>query len=178
MLVVAMKRYSTLIFLLIVQVGCNPSTEYRFEVAQGDSTGIVSIENAEIANLGLANESIVVSGVFSNRTSSVIYVRPCGGGRPTYTIEKLVGGAWVDAVLPVCSLKDVPPTILNPGETIHHEIIISTNIEAYAVWQVPSLPGTYRVLYGLYETHNEEGLSYGHLLPDEARTSNIFKIAK
>lgn len=173
-----MKLYTTLFFLLILNVGCDTATEYRFEVAHEDSTGIVSIDNVEIANLGLANESIVIEGIFFNKTSSVIYVRSCGGGRPDYTVEKLVDDVWVDAVLPNCLLEGVPPTLLNPGETIHHEIIISTNIEAYAVWQVPSLPGTYRVLYGLYETHNEEGLSYGQLLPDEARMSNIFRIAQ
>ena len=119
---------------------------------------------------------------YTNPTDKTVYFVKCGHQPPAPVLQKQEGEDWTNALGKVCRLILTPPVEVKPGETYTQTIFFESSLRSntYPRFSVEEIPGTYRLVYRIYETwapfRDEPGL--GKLFPLEARISNEFQITE
>ena len=140
--------------------------------------GMLRTDRSEYILTRESNTIRVDIGVtFDNRTGKAVYIPACHGAHPPI-LEKFEGGRWIVAYAPAVLLCLGPPVVVPAGETYEYEYRVvagapGTNIEPK--FDVDAIPGTYRLVWGLFEEKLPDGLTR-QPLPAESRTSNTFRI--
>lgn len=123
---------------------------------------------------------VEVTATYTNRTGGTVYLQKCGHTPPAFTLQKEVGGEWVDAWRQACALVLVPPVEIPPGEsyTTTARIHAARTPNALPRFEVEEVPGTYRLVFQMLRTWDPHGSRPGldPPLPLEARVSNPFRI--
>ncbi len=124
--------------------------------------------------------SIPVS--YTNPTHKTVYFVKCGYQQPAPVLQKYEGGEWTNALGEVCPLVLTPPVEVTPGETYTQTVLMWSSLRSnsYPQFAVEEIPGTYRLVYRIYETWTPERdePDLGKLFPLEARISNEFQITE
>ena len=124
--------------------------------------------------------SIPVS--YTNPTHKTVYFVKCGYQQPAPVLQKYEGENWTNALGKVCDLVLTPPVEVEPGETYTQTVVLWSWLypNLYPQFSVEEIPGTYRLVYRIYETwdpkRDEPGL--GKLFPLEGRISNEFQLTE
>ena len=119
---------------------------------------------------------------YTNPTDKTIYFVKCGYQQPAPVLQKYEGGEWINALGKVCDLILTPPVEVEPGETYTQTVVMWSSLRpnTYPSFGVEEIPGTYRLVYRIYETwdpeRDEPGL--GELFPLDGRISNEFQLTQ
>lgn len=119
---------------------------------------------------------------YTNPTHKTVYFAMCGYQQPAPVLQKYERGEWTNALAKVCDLVLTPPVEVEPGETYTQTVVMWSSLRSnsYPQFGVEEIPGTYRLVYRIYETwdpkRDEPGL--GKLFPLEGRISNEFQLTE
>ena len=119
---------------------------------------------------------------YTNPTNKTVYFAKCGHQPPAPVLQKYENEEWTNALGKVCRLILTPPVEVEPGETYVQTVSLASSLRPNTEprFSVKEIPGTYRLIYRIYETWEPygEGPGLGKLLPIEARVSNEFEVTK
>lgn len=151
----------------------------------GERGGRPAIETqSDTAVLRAFSDSVSGSVVatYTNRTSAPVYLGRCGTSRhPGVVLDKEIEGAWSLSYDPVCAMIGAPPLEVRPGESRTDTLPLWDYRlpHSYPNFKSPEIPGTYRIVYEVYDccsTPPGGGVRFGPPLPREGQVSEAFRI--
>jgi hypothetical protein len=126
----------------------------------------------EVAGAGFLSTTLSIT--YTNRTGGKVY-------KPHYdcpSFERLSGGEWeeFDDDLECAGVLEWPPLALMPGQEWSDTVnfVIRNEPERLAA----AVPGTYRLVYELYEGYSPRPPEFHSPLEKEQRVSNRFEIVQ
>ena len=122
---------------------------------------------------------LTIAVTFTNRTADTIVLHPCYDRIPAVALEKWVDGEWraaFDRACPDVRYSNAPR--LEPGESRTDTVRLSATLRPNARprFELGTVPGLYRVVYGGAHRGWQPNGSLGALLPKELRVSNAFRV--
>ena len=124
---------------------------------------------------------LTIAATFTNRTADTIVLRPCYDRRPAVVLEKWVGGEWRPAFDQACpDVLYLNAPRLAPGESQTDTVVMSATFlpNARPRFELGTVPGLYRMVYGRVHRGWKAELYLGPLLPKELRVSNAFRVVE
>lgn len=139
-----------------------------------DENAPIKIDSISYSSDG---QSVFTRSSFKNTSGKSIYF-------PTFVsddinpieVEKRVNGEWIFAYTIFSQAIDTPPLEVAPDSVLKREFPIYFP-ELLKTQSIEETKGTYRLVFGLYESWDEQK-DEGRLLPKEQRVSNSFQIEK
>ncbi len=125
-----------------------------------------------------------IVATYTNYGDRPVYLGRCGfSPEPHFVLEKNIGEDWTVAYSPICDMVLAPPFEVQPGEvrTDTLELYDFDSPNMYRYFRVHSIPGTYRIVYKIYDccpTKKGGSPRLGSLLPKTARVSYNFALAE
>lgn len=130
---------------------------------------------------GLARLTIRMT--YRNNTGKTVYLPTCRGPQPP-RLQKQVGDEWVIAFAPnVLGCEGVPVAVA-AGDTYDYTFRILAGMPGSNFaprWAVSEIPGTYRVLWEIFQTTSGESrraVTTRDPLPVEQEISNSFRLVR
>ncbi|ARA93983.1 MAG: hypothetical protein D6685_00565 [Bacteroidetes bacterium] len=143
-----------------------------------DAAGLLSDEAPVQVEIAYHPEgpSFILKATYTNRTGNPVYFTETTARTGPLMLEKQINGTWSLAYAPFTQLIMRPPQIIQPDSSLTMETPIyvphlTDGVQGF----VEEVPGTYRLVLGLYESWNQMRYD-GRLLPKEARVSHAFEI--
>jgi hypothetical protein len=125
------------------------------------------------------SHELTIEVTYTNPTGSTVYIPTCHSPHPP-VLEKWQEDTWVTAYAPVVPLCLGAPVVIADGDVYAYTYRISAARSAnwYPRFEVPEIPGTYRLVWRILGTWTPDGPEpgLGRELPLEQRVSNTFEI--
>ncbi len=175
-------RACLLLFHLVL-LGCHSSSRTgqqaagtRRNVPLDPATPVVTDRARYSLSETKQGEAIRIVSTYRNRTGGTVYLMPCGYRPPRWRLEKQVDGTWVEAYAHACTAVGVERSFpVAPGESRTDTLRVYAGLGT-RVFQLEPIPGTYRVVYRIYEAWPITANS--RALPEEESTSHSFAIVR